>query len=189
MKQVALILAMSALLPGAAALAAGGEGGGSPITSPMDGMIAALTTLIIFIVLVFVLGKFAWGPIAREDRIRADIRQAEQARARAEKTLSEYNQKLAQAEAEVRQIMAKASSDAQRLATSLRMQAQQEAEEIKERAQREIEASKNQALSEIYAQAAELSTSIAEKILRRNISVDDQRALVSESLRQLKDVN
>jgi F-type H+-transporting ATPase subunit b len=172
---------------------AGGEER-SVIPSPREAIIPAVTTLVVFALLLAVLGKYAWGPIAsglkaREDKIRQDIRNAEEARARAEATLGEYNQKLAAAENEVRQIMAKASADAERLATSFRMQAQQEAEEIKERAQRDIEASKNQALSEIYEKAAELSTSIAEKILRRNINVEDQRDLVNESLRQLQEVN
>ena len=65
------------------------------------------------------------------------------------------------------------------------MQAQQEAEEAKERAVRDIEASRRAAVAEIHAQAAELSTNIAEKILRRNLNADDQRELVRQSLEQL----
>jgi F-type H+-transporting ATPase subunit b len=158
-----------------------------------EGLVTAVTTLIVFLLLVAILGKFAWGPIAsglkaREDKIRRDIADAEAARARAEATLKEYQAQLAQAESKVRELLSKAQSDAERVATSIRMQAQQEAEEAKERAGKEIEAAKNQALSEIYEQTASISTSIAEKILRRNLNADDQRELVRQSLEQLQAV-
>ena len=68
------------------------------------------------------------------------------------------------------------------------MRAQQEAEEIKERASRDIDAARKAALADIYAQAAELSTTIASKILRRNLNPDDQRELVNSSLEQFQAV-
>jgi ATP synthase F0 subunit b len=125
------------------------------------------------------------GLKAREQRIRKDIADAEAARAKADATLREYNTQLAGAEAKMRDMLAKAASDAEKLATGIRMQAQQEAEEAKERATRDIEAAKNQALTEIYQQAADLSTAIDEKILRRNLNPDDQPDLVNQSLEQL----
>jgi F-type H+-transporting ATPase subunit b len=66
------------------------------------------------------------------------------------------------------------------------MQAQTEAEDIKERTQKDIESAKSAAIRDIYAEAANLSTAIAEKILRRNLNADDQRQLVRESLEQLQ---
>jgi F-type H+-transporting ATPase subunit b len=51
---------------------------------------------------------------------------------------------------------------------------------------KEIETSKQQALAEIYEQAANLATTVAEKILRREISADDQKSLVDETLRQMQ---
>ena len=155
--------------------------------------LTTLTTLVVFIGLVAILGKYAWGPIsgglkAREDKIRKDIRDAEEARLKSQQTLKEYQAQLATAEKQVRDLIAKASNDAHQIATNIKMHAQQEAEESKERAAREIEGAKNQALSEIYDQAAMLATTVAEKILRRNLNVDDQRALVQQSLEQLKAV-
>jgi F-type H+-transporting ATPase subunit b len=154
---------------------------------------SALWVIIIFIVLLVILYPTAWKSVlaglkAREQRIRKDIADAEAARAKAEATLRDYNTQLAGAEQRVRDMLAKATTDAEKLATGIRMQAQQEAEEAKERATRDIEAAKNQALSEIYQQAASLSTSIAEKILRRNLNPDDQRDLVNQSLEQLQTV-
>jgi F-type H+-transporting ATPase subunit b len=157
------------------------------------GIVPAVTTLVVFVLLLIVLSKFAWGPIAsglkaREDKIRRDIEEAEAARARAEATLNEYRQQLAGAEDRIRQMMAAATADAERAAETIRMRGRQEAEEIKEKANRDIEASRDEAIREIYAQAADLSTDIAEKIIRRELRPEDQKALVDESLGRLQAV-
>jgi len=153
----------------------------------------AIWTIVIFVILLVALIPTAWknvlvGLKSREQRIRSDISEAEAARAKAEATLREYNSQLAAAENRVRDMLAKAQVDGEKLATSIRMQAQKEAEEAKERANRDIEASKNAALVEIRHETANLATSIASKILRRNLNVDDQRELVRESLEQLQSV-
>lgn len=190
------IAVLAFVLSPAAALAADGEHT-EPNLMPSPGLtevLTSLTTLVIFILLVVVLGKYAWGPIvsglkAREDKIRKDIRDAEEARARSEATLKQYQAQLATAEQQVRDLIAKAMADAQQIATTIRMHAQQEAEEVKERATKEIEGAKNQALVEIYEQTAHLATSVAEKILRRSLSADDQQDLVRSSLEQIKNVS
>jgi F-type H+-transporting ATPase subunit b len=153
----------------------------------------AVWVVAIFVVLLAILYPTAWknvlaGLKAREKRIRQDIADAEAARLKAEAALREYTKQISDAEGKVREIMAKAAADAERLGQSIRMQAQTESEEIKERATQEIEAAKNQALREIYEQTAELATSVAEKILRRNLNVDDQRDLVTQSLEQMQEV-
>jgi len=168
----------------------GDEPKASLLRGANEGLITGITTLIVFLLLVVLLGKFAWGPIVtglkkREDQIRKDIADAEAARAKSEASLKEYQAQLATAEGKVRDLLSKAQADAEKLATNIRMQAQQESEEIKERANKEIEAAKNQAIGEIHEQAAVLSTSIAEKILKRNINADDQRELVRQSLAEL----
>lgn len=165
----------------------------SLLRGPKESVITAVTTLVVFLALVAVLGKFAWGPIAsglqaREDKIRKDIADAEAARLRAEQTLKEYSARLAAAEAQIRNMLAKAQSDAEGVAAGIKVKAQQDAEEIKERATKEIDASKNAALAELHEHAATLATSVAEKILRRQITVDDQRELVRSSLDELASV-
>ena len=166
----------------------------SLLRGPADGLITALTTLVVFIALVAVLGKFAWGPIAgglkaREDKIRQDIAEAEAARARAEASLREYNAQLAGAETRIREMLAKATADGETIAANIRARAQQEAEETKERAQRDIEAARDQAIGQIHQEAVVLATSIAEKILQRNLNPDDQRDLLARSLEQVQGIN
>jgi len=153
----------------------------------------AIWTIVIFVILLVALIPTAWknvlvGLKSREQRIRSDIAEAEAARTKAEATLREYNGQLAAAENRVREMLAKAQTDGEKLATNIRMQAQKEAEEAKDRANRDIEASKNAALVEIRRETAELATSIASKILRRNLNPDDQRDLVRESLVQLQTI-
>ncbi|HWE96622.1 MAG TPA: F0F1 ATP synthase subunit B [Tepidisphaeraceae bacterium] len=157
-------------------------------------MQSAIWVLVIFIILAWVLYQKAWknvlkGLKAREERIRNDIAQAEQARLKAEATLKDFNAQLATAAAKAQEIIAKATIDAQAVADRIRVQAQKEAEEAKERATRDIDEARDQALRDIYEQAATLATSIAEKILRRNLNADDQRDLVAQSLEQVQKVN
>jgi len=154
---------------------------------------SALWVVIIFLVLLAVLYPTAWknvlnGLRAREDRIRKDIAEAEAARGRAEATLREYNAQLASAENKVREMINSATKDGERVATEIRMRAQAEAEESKKRAMKDIDTARQNALAEIYQRAAELSTSIAEKILRRNINAEDQKDLVKRSLDELQGV-
>jgi F-type H+-transporting ATPase subunit b len=154
----------------------------------------AIWVIIIFVILLAILYPTAWKAVlaglkAREQRIRGDLESAEQERLKAQQTLKEYEVKLAAAQDQIRQMLGKAQTDAEKIATSIRVHAQQEAEQAKERATKEIEASRDQALSEIYRQAAEISTSIAEKILRRNLNADDQQDLVRSSLDQLQAIN
>lgn len=171
----------------------GGHDEPSPIATPAEGIITALSTLLVFGGLVFILGRYAWGPIvaglkAREDKIRADIEAAERARAEANAARKQFEEQLATAEARVREMLARAQADGQQLATRLRAQAQEEAEDIKQRAIREIEQSQREALEEIRAEAATLATAVAEKILRREVNRQDQRRLIEESLDEFQTV-
>ena len=188
------LTAMSAAPVFAAAAADGGHSEPELIAPPAAGLIPAVTTLIIFCLLLAILGKYAWGPIAsglkaREEKIRRDIADAEAARARAEETLRQYNAQLAAAEERVRELLGKATADGERLATNIRMKAQQESEEIKERANRDIEASRDAAVRQVREEAVSVAIAAAEKILRRNLNPDDQRDLVRGSLDQLETIS
>jgi F-type H+-transporting ATPase subunit b len=164
-----------------------------PDTSDAQTWYSALWVLIIFLVLLAVLYPTAWknvlvGLKAREERIRKDIADAEASRARAEATLKEYNSQLAAAETRVRDMLAKATADGEAIAAGIRTRAQQEAEDTRERALRDIDAARTQAVAELHQQAAVLATSVAEKILRRNLNPDDQRDLVNRSLAEISTV-
>ena len=163
----------------------------SPLYSVNQGLITGICTVVIFVLLLSVLGKYAWGPIVkglsdREKKIRTDIAEAEAARAKAEALLRDYNKQLADAEQRARGIITKAGADAEALAAQIRTRAQQEAEEARERATKDIEVAKNQAIRDIYEQSANLATSVAEKIIRKSLNANDYRDMVEQSLGQLE---
>jgi F-type H+-transporting ATPase subunit b len=201
LKRLALLIMLGiSLLAPAHLVFADDTGGGEPkaelVPKQLDSqtLLQAVWVIAIFVLLLAVLYPTAWknvlaGLKKREERIRHDIADAENARTRAEGTLREYNTRLATAETQVRELITKAAADAEKIAAGIRMRGQQEAEEIKERALKDIDASRKQALTEIYEQTANLSTSIAEKILKRSLNADDQRDLVNESLKQLQSLN
>ena len=175
-----------------AAEAAHAAGGTSLFDSPGAEQIAtSVITLIIFLGLMAILAKFAWGPIVksledREGRIRGDIEAAERARAASEKALAENQRQLDGAEQRVRDLIAQANADAQQLATRVKMQAQEDAEEIKERAQRDIEQTRRDAIESVRTEAGTLAVAIAEKILGREINADDQKQLIESSLDEMR---
>lgn len=159
-------------------------------TAIPEQLIVSITTLVVFVLLVLILAKTAWGPIlrglkSREDKIAGDIAAAEQNRLKSEALLKEYDAKIAAAEAEMRNMMVQATADAEKISVALKARTQQEIEEMREKASREIEAEKERAIADIHEEAVTLSTLLAEKILRRTINADDQRALVKSTLEQI----
>src|SRR5438270_12138271 len=100
---VAAWLFLGSVCPLLAAEAGGEAQPSSPLYEVNQGLISGIVTIVVFLVLVAVLGKYAWGPIlsglkAREEKIRKEIADAEATRAKAEATLREYSQQLATAE-------------------------------------------------------------------------------------------
>ena len=151
----------------------------------------AILTLAIFIVLLVILGKWAWGPILsglqkREDHIRQSIEDAENARADAEKSLTQYKEQLATAENEAQSVIDKGRTDAAHLAEEMKEKAQAEAQELRQQAQRDIASARDQALRQIYDESADLATDLAGKIISKTLNPEDHRQLLQESLSKLR---
>lgn len=162
--------------------------GGSPMSFEL---LQYLFTIITFLIVLAILGKVVWPKIlgaldARQNKIVAEIKAAEDARKQAAAALERYEKSLAEARAEAQQLIEKTKAEQATLAADLRAKADAELTQLRERAQRDIEAAKKQAVSEIYTQAATLATDLAGKILKREINPADQRRLVDESLGQLE---
>ncbi|MEE9212864.1 MAG: F0F1 ATP synthase subunit B [Phycisphaeraceae bacterium] len=164
---------------------------GEAAPSVFAGTIAqSIAAMIVFLLLLAILWKAAWGPILkglqdRENKIKADLEHAEAAARDATATLEQYKTQLAEAQAEVRKIIDQGRAAADRLAAKLKDQAQADITQIHQRAQRDIKTAKEQAISEVYAQTAMLATQVAGKILQRQINAEDQQRFVQESLDEL----
>lgn len=195
MKRLAflLTLAVPALVQAAdTAHAAGETHAAAANPTPFAGTIAqSIAALLVFGIVFFVLRAKAWGPILkgltdRENKIRADLHSAEAARTEAQAALANYKKQIADADAQVREKLASAQKDAEAIAGRLKADAQRDIEEMKNRAARELEEAKRAAMAEVQMTAAQLSTSVASKILKRQINEADQADLIRSSLEELQ---
>jgi F-type H+-transporting ATPase subunit b len=154
---------------------------------------ADIWVLVTFALMVIILYKAAWknvleGLKGREQRIRGDIQQAEEARTKAEAVLKEHAAKMAGAEEQIRQLLAKATLDAEKIAANIRAQTQAETEAERENTRKEIQAAKRDAIRQVYEQTADLATTVASKIIGRNLNAQDQQDLVKQTLGQLQEI-
>ncbi len=183
--QCLIVLAMTPV----AALAADETVGALPTVK--QGAITGATALVVFVIVAALLGAFVWPKIAgaldeRANKIREEIESAEMARKQAKDALEQYQKSLADARAEAQKMLEDTKAQQARLAADLKAKADTELGAMRERAMRDIEAAKRAAVGEIYNDASNLATMIAGKILRRQISDNDQQQLVEESLAQLQ---
>ena len=160
--------------------------------SPFAGNIGnAIWTLAIFVIVVIVLGKFAWGPVLgllqqREEFIHRALADAKRDRDAAEASLKEYAAKLQSAHAEAAALVEDARRDGERLREEIRQRAKGEADKMITNAQRQIELETGRALEQIRREAVDLSVMIASKIIQRNLTKEDNERLIDEALKQVE---
>jgi len=150
----------------------------------------AIWTLVIFLLVIVVLGKFAWGPLLsglqqREEFIRRSLKEARDDREAAEARLQEYEEKLSGAGAEASQIVEQGKREGENLRAGIEEKAHGEADKMVERARREIELAKQSAIKDLYATSSELATEIASRIVRRELNAEDHEKLISDSIKEL----
>jgi F-type H+-transporting ATPase subunit b len=156
-----------------------------------QGIITGITALVVFAIVFAVLATKVWPVIGRAlderaGKIREEIAAAEAARKQARDALEQYERSLAEARAEAARMLEQTRRQQQQMAEELRAKADQELIALKERARKDIEAAKRAAVAEIYGIAAAAATSVASKILQREITPGDQKRLIEESLGELE---
>ena len=135
-------------------------------------------TILSFLLLMFLLSKFAWKPLLkmlneREEKIRTAIEKAENAEKKLE-TLNEQGEKiLSDARSESQKLLLSTKETAQNLKEEIEREAKQKATSIIDQARVQIQAEKNQVLSEIKNELSSFSIMIAEKLIKKNINKDD----------------
>jgi len=150
----------------------------------------AVWTLVIFLLVILVLGKFAWGPLLgglqqREEFIRRSLKEAKADREAAEARLLEYEERLSGAGAEASQIIEQGKREGENLRANIEEKARDEADKMVERARREIEIAKQSAIKDLYATSSELATEIASRIVQRELNPQDHEKLISDSIKEL----
>jgi F-type H+-transporting ATPase subunit b len=150
----------------------------------------AVWTLVVFLLLLFVLGRFAWKPLlaalhSREQHLEHVLLETERARNESEANLAEHRKLMARAGDEVRGILEKARKEAEATGEQLIKQAQGEAEMAKQRAQRDIASARDQALAEIWQKTADMAVSVAGKVLSKELSDTEHRRLLEVAINEL----
>jgi F-type H+-transporting ATPase subunit b len=147
-------------------------------------------TIVCFLIALFVLKRFAFGPIQklideRRDRIRRALEEADEARAEARNLLEEHRKLIGQARGEAEEIL----SEARQVGQAMQARAKEETEADRQRrleeTKRQIDAETRRALEQIRAEVAELSLAAAEKVTRKSLDDSDQRRLIDEAIGEL----
>lgn len=145
--------------------------------------------LLVFLVLLALLKKFAWGPLMgimqqREEHIANEINAAENSRQEAKNLLEEQRNLLKEARTEAHGLIenAKKQGDVQR--EEIIALARTEAERIKEAAKFEIDQQKEKAVAAIRQQVATLSVLIASKVVEKELTIQDQDKLINEYIQE-----
>ncbi|MGG1290952.1 F0F1 ATP synthase subunit B [Bacillus smithii] len=145
--------------------------------------------LLMFIILLALLKKYAWGPLVgimkqREDHIANEIEAAEKSRVEANKFLEETRQELKKAREDAQALIENAKKQGERQKDEIIAAARQEAERLKESAKAEINRQKEQAVAELREQVASLSVLIASKVIEKELSEQDQEKLIQDFIKE-----
>ncbi len=160
------------------------------IVTPELGLI--FWQLVIFLLVLFLLAKFAWKPILtalrdREDSIDQALRMAEQAKLEMQSLKAGNEKLLADARRERDEMLKEGQNIANQIVEKAKTDATEEANRIAVQAREAIQQEKNQALAEVRNTAAQLSVDIAERLLRRELADPAaQQQLVTEYLKDVK---
>ena len=161
----------------------------NPLVQPDPGLF--IWTIVTFLVLVGLLARFAWRPLMqaleqRQTAIAKSLEDARRAQQELERLQRESVQMMASARAEAEAIVSRSRSDAEALREELKQKARAEAAGIVKNAERQIQLETSRAVQQIRQEAVDLSVAIASKILRRQVSKDDNEALIEETLKQVE---
>ncbi len=120
----------------------------------------------------------------RSNRIKRSFDEAEELNLKAEETLSTYNKKIEDIEAEGREIIKKAKLQADIQAKNIIREANERASEIIKQAEMDIEKEKLQAISEMKSQIASLAVLAAEKLLEQQLETYGQDELIDRIIKE-----
>ena len=144
-------------------------------------------TILTFLVLLGVLAKFAWNPLLkmlkdREDLIRSSLEDAEKAQTELANLNAEREEIINKARSEAQSILSEGKVAASKLKDETLKAAKDQAKSILTDAEKQIRIEKHKAIEEIKSEVVDLSLSVATKLIKKNISREDNQTLIDESL-------
>ncbi|MCH2115209.1 MAG: F0F1 ATP synthase subunit B [Pirellulales bacterium] len=186
---LALVVAVTSLAAGGGDLGHGNAGAQLEDASEFKTDLA-IYTLVVFLLLLGILSKFAWPVVSaalveREKRIEDNIAAAEAKHEESKQLLAQYEAKLATAADEVRAMLEEARRDAEHTKSQIVAEAKKAADAEHDRVTRDLERAANHAMKGLAETSANLAVDLAEKVVRQNITPDQQARLVREALDKL----
>ena len=160
----------------------------NPLVQPDPGLF--IWTILTFLVLLFLLAKFAWGPLLkaleeRQEMIRKSLDDADRAKQELERLHQESAQIIAEARGEAQSIVAKSRAAAETVREDLKQKAKEEADALVRGAQRQIQLETARAIQQIRHEVVDLSLAVASKLIKKNLTQEDNDALIQDSLSQI----
>lgn len=142
---------------------------------------------LLFLVLLFLLRKFAWKPILnavdqREGNIQEALEMAEKTKAEMKKLQAQNENIIKEARIERDELIKEAKETSNRMVSDAKDKAKEEAEKILTSAQQRIVAEKNAALAELKTQVATIALEIAEKVIKEELTDGEKQKNVASKL-------
>jgi F-type H+-transporting ATPase subunit b len=160
--------------------------GGKPSWNPLafDPGTTALS-FIVFLVVVFILSKYAWKPLlasieSREKRIAEALAAAEKARVDAENLRKDFDAQMKAARLEAEKAIQEGRVSAEKFAQEIQGKAREEADRLRERAKEEIDLARRQAIDDIRREAVDLALKAASVVVRKSLDDREHRRIASE---------
>ena len=149
-----------------------------------------LWTLITFAIAMFILWKYAFGPLQRiiderRARVRESLEAAEETRAEAQRLLADYKESLARVRGEAEDILERARKAGEANKSEILAAAKEQSDRRVEQARQQIERDTRTALREIKTQVADLALMAAEKVTTKSLTDADHQRLIEEALKDI----
>jgi F-type H+-transporting ATPase subunit b len=146
-----------------------------------------LVSIVNFLVILYLLRRYLWGPILtvlanRAEKIREGLTMAEEAKAERERMKTEVERLLADARREAQAISERMTKAAEAAAADIRTQAKAEADRIRERGREDAKQLHDQALAQLRSELAGMVVLAASRVLGRELDPAKHRALIEQSL-------
>ena len=160
----------------------------NPLIQVIPGLM--IWTIVSFAITLWVLKRYAFGPVQRliddrRDRIRRSIEEADRAREEARSLLEEHRALIGQAKSQAEEILGEARKMSAAQSERMRGELEEDRQRRLEETERQIEQATQQALAELKSSVATLSLVAAEKITRKTLTGADQQRLIDEALAEI----
>ena len=164
----------------------------NPLVQPDPGLY--IWSIIIFLVLLFLLMKFAWKPLLamlekREDNIRQSLLDAEKAKDELANVKEDTEKLLDEARNESQAIVTAGKKNAERMKDEIVNQAKSQSDALLDDAKNQIQIEKNRAIADLKAEVVNLSMEVAKKLIKKNLSKEDNLKLINESISSINPKN